>query len=312
MSKETETTSKVAKRQLDSSDNEPEEEIPTKRQKKLSKKAIFNPKSLSDKRYVAMAATESCLVLRLIAESFQKYVGYANIEWDEEGLHMTSMDTANVSLTSLRLKASGFTEGYRCERPISLGINFESMYKLFGKRRKSALALLVPQNTEKLRFLFRDHGKAKLSDFTMNLLDIDSNILHIPPIDYKTVVRIPSKELEEIFKEFTNFGDNICFSGNDDLFVISAKGDDGKAEVVLQNGQDGVEIQSCVTSTIKYPTKYLEMFSKAMCIADVVELRLDADVEGGQAQPMCIVCQIPNDAGELIYYVAPRFELDED
>lgn len=289
-----------------------------KRQKGTSytPKRIFSESIITNKEHGVAAATESCLALRLLAESFKKFIGHANFDLDETGMRMTSMDTSNISLIKLTLNASGFTEGFRCDQPVALGINFDSMHKILKGRQKTAMAIQVPNVSEPdtVTFVFKEEDRGKESEWEMKLMDIDSQMLGIPDIEYPTVVRIPSKEFIKIVTEIAEFGENIMFSGDGERFSISTKGDEGKCKITLVDGEDNVEIKSCVESNTTYPSKHLQMFSKASAVAETVELRLDATMENAQGEmepmPMCVVCRLPNDAGELVYYLAARINQD--
>lgn len=52
-----------------------------------------------------------------------------NFECDEEGIRLQAMDNSHVALVSVNLKSEGFTE-FRCDRPITLGVNIASLTKV--------------------------------------------------------------------------------------------------------------------------------------------------------------------------------------
>eukprot|EP00955_Chlamydomonas_euryale_P091088 364595-Chlamydomonas_euryale.AAC.13 len=53
------------------------------------------------------------------------------VNWDisSSGIHMQSMDSSHVCLVAFELKSDGF-DHFRCDRPLTLGINLENMAKI--------------------------------------------------------------------------------------------------------------------------------------------------------------------------------------
>ena len=52
-----------------------------------------------------------------------------NFDCDEEGIRLQAMDNSHVALVSVNLKTEGFAD-FRCDRPITLGVNIASLTKV--------------------------------------------------------------------------------------------------------------------------------------------------------------------------------------
>ena len=50
----------------------------------------------------------------------------ANVDFADDGISLQAMDSAHVSLVSLKLRREGF-DYYRCDSKASLGVNLRSM-----------------------------------------------------------------------------------------------------------------------------------------------------------------------------------------
>lgn len=68
-------------------------------------------------------------LLKKIIDSIKDLVSEANWECNQEGINLQSMDSSQVALIALLLRADGF-EPYRCDRNMTLGIKIESMQKI--------------------------------------------------------------------------------------------------------------------------------------------------------------------------------------
>lgn len=90
------------------------------------------------------------------------------------------MDSSHVSLVSLLLRSDGF-ESYRCDRPISLGINIASMTKIMKcANNNDVVTLRAEDDGDTAVFTFESADQEKVSEFEMKLMDIDSEHLGIP------------------------------------------------------------------------------------------------------------------------------------
>jgi proliferating cell nuclear antigen len=52
-----------------------------------------------------------------------------DFECNEEGINLQAMDNSHVALVSVNLESTGFKR-YRCDRPMPLGVNLQSLTKV--------------------------------------------------------------------------------------------------------------------------------------------------------------------------------------
>ena len=68
-------------------------------------------------------------ILKRVLDAIKDLVTEANFDCNTEGISLQAMDTSRVALVSFFLQAESFEE-YRCDRPLSLGINLNSLTKI--------------------------------------------------------------------------------------------------------------------------------------------------------------------------------------
>ena len=61
--------------------------------------------------------------------AIKELVTDANFECNEEGIHLQAMDNSHVALVAVKLENTGFRK-YRCDRPMPLGVNLQSLTKV--------------------------------------------------------------------------------------------------------------------------------------------------------------------------------------
>lgn len=62
-------------------------------------------------------------------------------------------------------------------------------------------------------------GQARVADFQLMMMDIESEHLGIPDTDYQVTVRMPSGELQRIIRDLASFGDSGRWSTHDKVLL---------------------------------------------------------------------------------------------
>lgn len=77
-----------------------------------------------------------------------------NFDCTPTGIAMQALDPAHVSLVALLITHDGF-EHYRCDRPMTLGINLESLGKILKcAGNDDSLTLRAEEGGDRLTFIF--------------------------------------------------------------------------------------------------------------------------------------------------------------
>ena len=71
--------------------------------------------------------------IKKLIEAIKDVVSDANLECNENGISLQAMDPSHVSLVSLIIPSEDF-EIYRCDEPITSGLNLNSSLKQEGTR----------------------------------------------------------------------------------------------------------------------------------------------------------------------------------
>merc|ERR1719498_1632286 len=110
-----------------------------------------------------------------------------NFDCSEKGLQVQSMDSSHVALVSLLLRESAFSD-FKCDRATSLGMNVDSLGKIFKMCGQS----------DSLNFQCESGDDDRIADFELKLMQIESEHMEIPEQHYKVVARMPSSEFQRI------------------------------------------------------------------------------------------------------------------
>ena len=82
-----------------------------------------------------------------------------NLDATPEGLSLQAMDSAHVSLVALKINEGAF-EDYRCDKPLTLGINLSDFAKILKMAKNDDLMILSSiENTSSLSIVFDNKSK---------------------------------------------------------------------------------------------------------------------------------------------------------
>ena len=247
-------------------------------------------------------------LLRKIVESIKDLVSEVNIEASPTGLSLQAMYSAHVSLVSLSLNESGF-ESYRCDKPITLGINLSDLSKILKmSQNDDVITLRALEQNSYLTILFDNKKTEKSAEFQLNLLQLESESLGIPDTEYPSYIKMSSSEFVRLCKELTAMTDmvRVEVEGKTAVFTYNGKMGSGKIKMKKNNAEnevDQIDIKATESVSASYGLQYLNSFAKASSLSTRVGISLSP------TYPLMIEYVIEN-MGMIKFYLAPK--MDED
>ena len=240
--------------------------------------ALQNPKILSD-------------IVTIISE----LVTEVRIKITKEGMHLTAIDPANVSMVYFKIPASLFTEFETDKDEETLGINLNNL-KAVLRRCKPGAALVLGKKENMLEISIKDRVKR---DFSLALIEVDAEEKDLPQWEFNAVVHIHSETFVEVIEDCAIVSDACTFIASPDKFIVEAHGlNSARAEF----STDEAEIHSG-NATARFSLEYLSKFIKGakisnratLSFSDNLPMRLDFHTGG-------VV---------LSFVLAPRVEQDD-
>lgn len=250
-------------------------------------------------------------ILKKLLEAIKDLVNEANFDCSSAGISLQAMDSSHVSLVAFFLRAEGF-QHYRADRNISLGINLSSMSKILKcSGNDDIITMKAEDNGDNVSFMFESPKQTRLSQFSLKLMDIDSEHLGIPDTEYKCVVRMPSQEFHRIVREIAIIGDTVRISAAKDGVKFQVSGDMGTGSIVCKQNSavdeedDSIQIKLEEEVSLTFALRYLNFFAKATPLSGTVSLKMSPDV------PLVVEYGI-EEMGHIRFYLAPKIEDEEE
>ena len=132
------------------------------------------------------------------------------------------MDNSRVSILEIVIPNDWFDE-YTVSQPITIGINVNIFYRVLNSREKSQKIKISLNNrdTDKLEVSLTGDNKEEFNKhFELALIDIESEIMNIPEIEYQTDFTIGSSNFANIINQLKSFGDNLDIQCSEEKMVL--------------------------------------------------------------------------------------------
>lgn len=213
----------------------------------------------------------------------------------------------------MTLRAEAF-DLFRCDRPLSLGINLSSFSKILKCADSNDSVKIVADDSgaDSAEFIFENETADRVAHFELKLMDIDSDHLSIPEnSDYQAIINMPTAEYRRIFSDLSIIGDTISIELTKNNACFSVTGDIGSGSLNLAQ-TEAADDKPAVTINVKepvkmtFPGKYLNTFTKAVPISDTVTLCVQ------DGNPLAIEFALPDEMGFVRYFLAPKIDQDDD
>jgi len=213
------------------------------------------------------ARLEQSSLLKKLFEAVKELCRDVRFDCNESGMGLQAMDSSHVALVSMLLKESAFSL-YRCDRRVSLGVNIESIVKVFKTCGNDDIVTLKKDDDGDILLIsFENPDQERYSAFEVKLIDIDSEHLGIPQTDYTCTVKMPSGEFQKICRDLKEFGETVKITVEQkDAIKFSVDGDIGNGAVTLKRREhadreaDKVSIAMEESVSLSFALRYLNFF----------------------------------------------------
>ena len=226
-----------------------------------------------------------------------------------KGLSLQAMDSSHVALVSLTLGQNGF-EHYRADRAMTLGVSITNLSKVLKlASNDDKIILRADEEASSLQIIFENRRQEKKTEFSLNLITLDSEHLGIPETTYTSEISMNSFDFTKLCRELHQLSETVTIEASLQYVKFSIDGEVGSGTIEIQTndnasarGAAGAEGKFDKVS-LSFALRYLNMFNKASTLCNYVKLMLAAET------PLVVEYEIEG-LGTLKYYLAPKINED--
>lgn len=237
---------------------------------------------------------ESPKLLSDIVSIISDLVVEVKIKVNKEGMFLTAIDPANVAMVYFKIPSDLFSQ-FNIESDTVLGVNLDNLKSIL-RRCSLGSSLTLKKEDNLLKITIQDKIKR---DFTLALLDLETEEKEMPKWEFNTVVKMDSQAFTEVVEDCLVVSDACTFIASPSNFVVEAHGlNSARAEF----STDEIEIYSD-NSSARFSLEYLNKFIKGSKISSRVTISFSEN------HPMRI--DFPTGNVMLSFVLAPRVEQED-
>ena len=215
------------------------------------------------------------------------------IKVNEFGMSITAMDPANVAMVNFKLPKSAFAK-FELDSEV-LGVNLDD-FKRILKRCSNSGSLTLAKKENLLEISIKDKIQR---NFTLNLIEIESEDKEMPALEFSSKVEIDSLDLVDSIEDCSVVADACGFIIEEGKFVVEAKGLNS-ARSEFSSDEANIQAENCRS---RYSLEYLQKFMKGAKISEKSLLKFAED------HPLRLDFRADN--MELSFILAPRVETED-
>jgi len=248
----------------------------------------------------------------VLFQHIKVFTEHVNMIFDKDKMYIQSMDNANVSIFEINLPKEWF-DIYELtgDSNIVLGISSSLMYRILNAREKNQQIKIVYEepDTDKLMFHFTGENKNEFEKhFEIPLMDIDSEMLIIPAVEYQAEFSIASANFSSIINQLKMFGDTMDIECSETNIVLYANSQEQGKMFVEIKIEDLTEFSIDENENIKlsFSLTYLHHFCLYHKLSKEIEIKISRDY------PLKVVYLLGGcDNATMVFYLAPKIVEDD-
>ena len=229
-----------------------------------------------------------------------------NIYFNTENVFIQAMDPSHVSVIEIKLPRDWFDE-YNVTSNTMIGINTHILFKVLNTREKShTLRLnLDPNDDDKLEInLVSEDTSVYNRNFIIPLIDIDSEVMGIPEMEYQAELSFPSVVFSTLIDQMKIFGETLSILCSEEKVEMNSESiDTGKMFVNIPiDDLNEFAIEEDETVEMSFSLAHLKNICLYSKISKEVEVNLKKDF------PIKLIYTLDDEDAKAVFYLAPKID----
>ena len=246
----------------------------------------------------------------------------------EEGIYSQGMTMDHCSIYELKIGSNWFDD-FEWEKGVDLAefsLSTEYLSKVLQTRQPSQYLIIEyfgKPDSVTIRFASQkkdNTNKEFPKEFSLSMIEIDSEKLVIPAMEYAAEFGIGSKALQVTNDQLSLFNETLTIHCSEDQIYLRSQGTEGELKVTLFD--DSCEhitefsIEEELSLTLDFSIKHFNTFCRFLKVSDYVSLSFKEDVpmkfeyimfqNEDEEQEDTEAEKEPNSELSLVFYLAPK------
>ena len=231
------------------------------------------------------------------------FTSVISISLEKGRFYIQGMDSCQISIFEISLTKDWFDE-YEMEIDKIISMNVQIFAKILHIH-KSPQNIVMNFNEDAVDISLLSEKGDFNKEFTMPLIEYDSERLTIPNQDYDLDINLESKKFKGFIDELASFGDCLNIKLEDEniisLSTTSEEGGSMKLSINIDE-LDECSVTEDENINCSFSIKYIQMMSQYQRISKNVELNFSNNI------PMQCKYILENEENYIRFYMAPKIE----
>jgi proliferating cell nuclear antigen len=238
----------------------------------------------------------------ILFQNLKLFSDNINIDCNEERIYIQTMDNLKISIIEINIPSTWFCY-YSCPIPVVLGINSNIFSKILSSREKQQTMQIVYNNEQEDKLFFHMSCDIKTvfdRDFEIPLINLETDLMVIPPIEYQADISLPSSDFALIINQLRGFGEILEIICNEEKIEMITKSiEQGKMSVLVNiDDVSGFAIEESCELNMSFSLNILSL------ICSFSKLSKEIDIKMHKEYPLYI--SFHNEELYVKHYLAPR------
>jgi proliferating cell nuclear antigen len=230
-------------------------------------------------KYLLEIKTVQTNAFKVLIEALKEILTDTNIEFTNTGIKIIAMDPSHTVLVHLKLEANNFDDyNFNIETKLVVGVSMLNFFKLIKTMTNNdTLTLYIEENDiNRLGIKIENGEKNSITNFKLNLMDLDEESITIPPATFESITTMPSGDFQKICRDMSNLSDTIEIKSIGQQLIFSCSGNFADSEHIIGETSNGLLfVKNSNDSQIiqgYYNLKHLVLFTKCTNLCNSIEM----------------------------------------
>jgi proliferating cell nuclear antigen len=134
-------------------------------------------------------------------------------------------------------------------------------------------------DTTKLGIEILNGEKQMVTRFHLNLIELDVHPIEIPPVQFSSIITMPSTDFQKIVRDMHTLGEIVEIQSASAELVFRCKGDYAEQETIFSIGANGLAQAKTASDIVQgnFFLKHLVLFTKCTSLCSDISLYLKND-----------------------------------
>ena len=229
-----------------------------------------------------------------------------NIHFNKDEVFIQAMDSSHVSILEIKLPSEWF-DTYKVNNDTMIGVNTNVLFKVLNTREKShTLRLLLEEgDMDKLEInLLSENTNVYNRNYVIPLVDIDSEIMGIPEMEYQAELSFPSTVFSTLIDQMKMFGETLNITCSEEKVEMNAESiDNGKMYVNIPiDDLNSFAIEEDETLNMSFSLLHL----KNICLYGKISKEVEVNLK--REYPIKLVYTLDHEDAKAMFYLAPKID----